>query len=136
MKIIKQISATETWPLRHEVMWPDKPIDFIKLPNDAEGLHFGFFEEGVLVSVISLFVSENRGQFRKFATKRNLQGKGYGSKLLGFVIEESKRMKLSELWCDARTSAIGFYEKFGMRIDSEVFQKSGKDYVKMNLKLI
>lgn len=133
---VQRIQADKTWLLRHEVMWPDKPIDFIKLPNDADGLHFGLFEEGVLVSVVSLFVNENRGQFRKFATKRNLQGKGYGSKLLDFLIEESKRMKLTELWCDARTSAIGFYVKFGMNIDSEVFQKSGKDYVRMSLKLI
>jgi len=36
---IKQITAQETYNLRHEVMWPDKPLDFVKLDNDEEGLY-------------------------------------------------------------------------------------------------
>lgn len=130
---IKQITPAETWQIRHEVMWADKPIDFIKLPNDDDGFHYGLFDGGALVSVISLFIEQSSGRFRKFATRADLQGKGYGSKLLSFLIKEAEQRKLTEVWCDARTSAIGFYEKFGMKISSEVFQKSGKDYVRMNL---
>jgi GNAT superfamily N-acetyltransferase len=132
---IKQIAAHETWPLRHEAMWPDKPSDFVKLPNDEAGFHYGLLVGDDLVSVISLFIEQLSGQFRKFATRTNLQGKGYGSELLTFLIEEAKQKNLNELWCDARTSAIEFYVKFGMKISSEVFQKSGKDYVRMCLSL-
>ena len=132
---LKQIQAYETRALRHKVMWPDKPIDFVILPNDADGLHYGLFENQQLISVISLFVDGDHAQFRKFATDNAYQGKGYDTQLLNFMIAEAKRLRVRELSCDARVTAIGFYEKFGMRIDSEVFQKSGKDYVRMRLKV-
>ena len=128
---LKQIQAYETRALRHKVMWPDKPIDFVILPNDTEGLHYGLFENEQLISVISLFVTGDQAQFRKFATDTDYQGKGYGTQLLNFMIAEAKRLGIKELRCDARITAIGFYEKFGMRIASGVFQKSGKDYVRM-----
>ncbi len=103
------------------------------LPNDADGLHYGLFDSGQLVSVISMFVSDKHAQFRKFATDNAYQGKGFGSQLLGFLIDTAKGLNIKELACDARITAIGFYEKFGMKVNSEVFQKSGKDYVRMSL---
>jgi len=132
---LKQIRADETWALRHRVMWPDKPIDFVILPNDEEGLHYGLFENGQLVSVISMFVRGEQAQFRKFATDTAYQSKGYGSRLLVYLIETSRDLNIKELNCDARITAISFYKRFGMEIDSEVFQKSGKDFIRMSLKI-
>lgn len=132
---LKQIQADETWALRHKVMWPEKPLDFVILPNDADGLHYGLFENGQLISVISLFVKGEQAQFRKFATDTTCQGKGYGSQLLAFLIKTAKDLGIKELTCDARVTAIGFYERFGMKVDSEIFQKSGKDYVRMGFNL-
>lgn len=109
--------------------------DFVVLPNDAQGLHYGLFEEGKLVSVISLFIDGGQAQFRKFATDTAVQGRGYGTLLLQWMIEQAQRMGIKELWCDARVSAIGFYERFGMQIDSAIFQKNDKDYVRMRLNL-
>ncbi len=132
---LKQIQADETWALRYKVMWPDKPLDFVILPNDEEGLHYGLFENEQLISVISMFVKGEQAQFRKFATDTAYQGKGYGSKLLTYLIDTAKGVNIKELTCDARVTAIGFYEKFGMETDSEVFQKSGKDNVRMSLRI-
>lgn len=132
---LKQIQADETWALRHRVMWPDKPLDFVILPNDAEGLHYGLFENGQLVSVISMFIKGDKAQFRKFATDAAYQGKGYGSQLLAYLIDRSRDLNIKELNCDARITAINFYKRFGMEVDSEVFQKSGKDYIRMSLKI-
>jgi GNAT superfamily N-acetyltransferase len=132
---LKQIQADETWALRHKVMWPYKPLDFVILPNDADGWHYGLFENGQLVSVISMFIKGEEAQFRKFATDTAYQGKGYGSKLLVFLIDKAKDVSVKELNCNARVTAIGFYEKFGMKVDSEIFQKSGKDYVRMCLRI-
>jgi GNAT superfamily N-acetyltransferase len=132
---IKQIRAADTWVLRHKVMWAEKPIEFVILPNDAQGFHYGLFDDGRLVSVISMFVDGDQAQFRKFATDNAYQGKGYGTKLLNFLIAEAKLLGIKQLICNARVAAIGFYERFGMEIDSEVFQKSGGDYVRMRLEI-
>ncbi|WP_229236227.1 GNAT family N-acetyltransferase [Emticicia sp. TH156] len=132
---LKQIQAEDTRQLRHKVMWPDQHPDFVVLPNDAEGLHYGLLEDGKLVSVVSLFRDGHQAQFRKFATDTAMQGRGYGTQLLQYMIEQALAMGIKELWCDARVTAIGFYERFGMKADSAVFQKNGKDYVCMGLDL-
>ena len=79
---IREIKAEDTWPMRHKVMWPDQPLDYVILPQDEEGLHYGLFKEDKLISVISLFINQEEAQFRKFATATEAQGKGYGSALL------------------------------------------------------
>lgn len=130
---IKEIEASETWPLRHKVMWPSKPLDFVVLPNDEEGLHFGLFEKEMLVSVISLFINGNEGQFRKFATDDYFQGRGYGTKLINHLIAEAKKLNIRTLRCNARMTAIEFYQRFGMKVASDIIRKNGKDYVMMEL---
>jgi len=130
---IKEIEASETWPLRHKVMWPNKPLDFVVLPNDEEGLHFGLFEKEMLVSVISLFIESQDGQFRKFATDNYYQGKGFGTKLLNHLISEAKKRNIKNLRCNARMTAIEFYQRFGMKVASDIIRKNGKDYVLMEL---
>jgi predicted GNAT family N-acyltransferase len=128
---IKNIQASDTWSLRHRVMSPNRPFDSIKLPKDGDGLHFGLFQDDKLISVISLFVDNKIAQFRKFATEISEQGKGYGSILLKHIIEESTKQKVENLWCNARVSALGFYQKFGFEAISETWMDNEIEYVKM-----
>ncbi|WP_078548416.1 GNAT family N-acetyltransferase [Litchfieldia alkalitelluris] len=86
--IISKIEMEKAWELRREVMWHEKPFDYIKLKEDHIGIHFGVIKEGDLISVISLFVNNDEAQFRKFATLQQEQGKGYGGALLGYVIND------------------------------------------------
>ena len=130
-KTIRQITAAETYELRHQVMWPNKPISFIMLPNDAEGVHFGFFINEVLVSVVSLFIVNSKAQFRKFATLEKEQGKGYGTLLLSHLILFASQNNLSEIWCNARTNKQEFYIKFGFSPTNNLFSKAGIDYIVM-----
>jgi predicted GNAT family N-acyltransferase len=132
---IKQIKPSETWEIRHRVMWAGKPFEDVKLPNDDAGLHFGLFRENVLLSVISLFIENDTAQFRKFATEIAEQGKGYGAKLLEHIVQESIERNIKTFWCNARTSASGFYEKFGLAVVSDTWVKDGIEYVKMERKL-
>ncbi len=130
---IKEISAAETWQLRHKVMWPNEPFEFVILSEDEDGFHYGLFEKERLISVISLFRNGSEGQFRKFATDKDFHGKGYGSKLLNHLMQEAKLLNISYLFCSARITAIAFYEKFGMKLASDIVRKNGKDYVKMEI---
>jgi len=129
--IIKEISAADTWPIRHQVMWPHQPFAFIQLPNDEQGLHYGLFLDKKLISVISLFLHKEHGQFRKFATLGNHQGKGYGSQLLHHIIGIAKNKALLKIWCNARIEKAAYYEKFGLSKTAKRFSKKGMDYVVM-----
>ncbi|HEX8015364.1 MAG TPA: GNAT family N-acetyltransferase, partial [Flavobacterium sp.] len=62
--MIKPIQASDTWKIRHEVMWPDQPLEFVQLEEDESGLHFGVFIDEKLVSIVSCFISDDEMQFR------------------------------------------------------------------------
>ncbi|HDZ05923.1 MAG TPA: GNAT family N-acetyltransferase [Maribacter sp.] len=112
-------------------MWPNKSIDYVKLPNDIEGRHYGLFLNEKLISVISLFITDTEAQFRKFATIKEYQGKGYGSLLLQEIIGVAKNENLSKIWCNARQNKTDFYTKFGMVSTNRTFVKGAVDFVIM-----
>ena len=128
---IRQITAAETWSLRQSVMWADKPLDYVKIENDEEGIHYGLFNEQNLISVVSLFIENKKAQFRKFATQTAFQGNGYGSRLLAYLMEEITQQDVDKIWCNARKDKTGFYKKFGMQKTSQTFIKGGIDYIIM-----
>lgn len=132
---IRKIGFEQTYRIRHEVMWPNKPLDYIKLDADSEGLHFGAFHKNELVSVISLFIDVEHAsaQFRKFATLEAYQGRGIGSKLLAYVMNESKERGVKRLWCNARLDATRLYEHHGLKKTDQTFEKGGQSYVIMEL---
>ncbi len=128
---IKQITATETLSIRHKVMWPNMPIEYVKLPNDENARHFGLFISGEITSIISLFVENNEVQFRKFATLIEFQGLGYGTILLRNIIDLIKKEGIRKLWCNARVEKSKFYEKFNLKSTDKKFEKGGIEYVIM-----
>ncbi|WBX71809.1 GNAT family N-acetyltransferase [Tenacibaculum retecalamus] len=128
---IKQITISEVLPIRHKVMWPDKPMSYVELPNDEKGKHFGLFVNGEITSIISLFISNNEAQFRKFATLIEHQGFGYGTILLNKVIDLVKKEKVAKLWCNARVEKSKFYERFDLTSTTKKFKKGGIEYVIM-----
>ncbi|SMC66628.1 GNAT family N-acetyltransferase [Pedobacter nyackensis] len=132
---IEQIRVDLAWRIRHEVMYPTLPYDAIKLDNDKEGIHFGLFTRNRLTAVVSVFNKGKVYQFRKFATIESAQGKGYGSLLLNHIINYMKDMGAEKIWCNARVSAAGFYEKFGLTQTDQRTVSNGIDFVIMELQL-
>ncbi|ARK11456.1 GNAT family N-acetyltransferase [Fibrivirga algicola] len=120
---IGSISAVDTYPLRHSVLWPDKPFNYVILDDDDRGYHYGTYLDTELVAVISLFVDGPTARFRKFATRPDQQHKGLGTLLLRHVFAEARRLGASTICCDARLNAATFYQRFGMEPTGEVFYK-------------
>ncbi|XXG95469.1 hypothetical protein Hte_001733 [Hypoxylon texense] len=133
---VRPISAAETYALRHAVLWPDKPMSYVQLPDDLKGQHFGAFTNDnpeELVSIISLFIDDSgEARFRKFATASEWQGKGIGTALLKYTIEAAVKLGATSIWCDARQSALGFYRRFGMSGEGAVFFKGEVPYLRMS----
>ena len=57
---IDKITTEDTIPLRHSVLWPNKPPSHVCLPEDANGTHYGAFLplRETPVAVISLFLED------------------------------------------------------------------------------
>jgi GNAT superfamily N-acetyltransferase len=132
---IQKVNADDLIEIRHSVLWPDKPREFVKVPEDESGIHFGVYFEGVLVSIISLFGDGQDIRFRKFATLPDFQSKGLGSRLLQHAIAYAQAQGYSRMWCDARTDALGFYERFDFKKFSEPFLKEHIEYYKIERRL-
>jgi GNAT superfamily N-acetyltransferase len=135
MLTIQPITPEQTYPLRHAVLWPDKPLSYVHLEDDPAGEHMGAFHEGELIAVISLFVNVPEARFRKFATRPDWQRRGVGTLLLNWVIDRARAAGATTLWCDARLDAAAFYRRFGMEAVGQTFYKGPVPYTKFSLTL-
>jgi phosphoribosylformimino-5-aminoimidazole carboxamide ribotide isomerase len=125
---IREAPLETVWRIRREVLYPERTLDGIKLADDDAGSHWGVFINEEAVSVISLFESGDVSRFRKFATLLHEQNKGYGSLLLGHIMAQAQG---KVIWCNARTSALSLYERFGMRPVGPTWEDQGYTYIKM-----
>ncbi|MFD2873646.1 GNAT family N-acetyltransferase [Mucilaginibacter ximonensis] len=125
---IEQIRPELTWRLRKEVLYPELPMYEMELEEDNYGYHFGAFRNNDLVGVVSLFQDGTDFQFRKFAVIEHAQGTGVGKALLNYIMDFAIAEGAQRIWCNARTSAIGFYLPFGFERTGKLFSKGGFDY--------
>ncbi len=131
--IIKPINASETWPIRQKVMYPNMDIEAVKLPHDHQGLHLGLFKavSNKIIGIVSIFIDHNELQFRKLAVLENEQGLGYGSYLLRYVFEYAQSQQVQRVWCNARLKKSKFYQQFGMISTDNHYKKNNIDFVIM-----
>lgn len=155
---IAPIAAEETYKLRHEVLWPNASLLEVQLAVDSASIHLGAFahqqedfsEKRAPIGVITIHVSRPKdesasaeassesleAQFRKLAVAPEWQGRGIGSKLVEQAGTVAHDAGACSLWCDARTSALAFYERLGMQTEGKSFMRKGVEYVKMRRSLI
>lgn len=135
--LIKEVPIEDIWRIRQQVLYPKETLEFVKLEDDAFGTHLGLYQDDRLLCIISLFEKDEAIQFRKFATITSEQGKGYGTRLLQYVMDwalENKKKKA--IWCNARLSATSLYEKFGMEQTGNSWEKYGIEFIKMQKQMI
>ena len=135
MKVLR-INASDTYPIRQQVLIPDHDIKKAKFDNDDDddiSFHLGAFKDSKLVSVASFFYDRNtefkdqhQYQLRGMATLPEYQGRGLSSELLNMAFPIIKQNFCTLLWCNARTSAVGYYEKVGfIKFDDNSFEIEG-----------
>jgi GNAT superfamily N-acetyltransferase len=138
--MIKEITAAETYPVRHPVLRAGKPVESCRFEgDDAIGTkHFGIFDDQMLVGVASLFGStsnlfdvDNQFQLRGMAVLESHQKKGFGADLVKHAETYAKNNDGKIIWFNARIAAVSFYEKLRYRIMGEPFDIAdvGKHYV-------
>ena len=128
--VVKQITAAETIPVRHQVLRQGKPIESCVFQNDEDSqtFHLGAFHKDELIGVAtylksksSHFSQQYQYQLRGMAVLRHYQGKQIGKQLLQFGEERLALLKASLLWFNARENAWSFYERNGYSKFGEEF---------------
>ena len=142
-RTVRRVPAAVVWPIRHQVMWPEKPPEYSHVIGDEDprvSQHFGLYVDGDrLVSVCSLFFDDAEcAQFRKFATLDAEQRRGHGSHLLQHVLAAAREAGARSICCNARIEQAPFYAKFGLVERSgngTAFEKGGRQYIIMEMPL-
>ena len=127
---VRFIDAAKTYPLRLDVLRPGRAPEAARFPgdDDPDTRHLGAFRAGDLLGIASLFrveLPERPGsaayQLRGMATAPQAQKTGLGRLLLLACVEYARGNGAAILWCNARTSALGFYRKSGFEILGDQF---------------
>ena len=99
--------------------------------DDADDTrHFGAFLRERNIACASLMVSDFESsqawQLRGMATHEAYRSRGLGGQLLNFIEAEVVAADTPKLlWCNARVSAVAFYEHSGWETVSDVFEVEG-----------
>lgn len=131
---VKQIDAKDTYNVRQQILRPDGSTEDCHFPGDNDELsfHLGAYVDDKLVSVASFYMdnhptikAEYQFRLRGMATLNENSGQGMSSALLRTAFPLITKNHVNTLWCNARTSAIGFYEKVGFNTIGEEFEIEG-----------
>ncbi len=103
---------------------------------DLHSIHVWLEEKGKILAYLRLFRKAGETDTvqigRVLTTER---GKGYGAQILQAGIKAAQtRLQSKELYLEAQSYAIGFYEKAGFRVTSAEFLEDGIPHVQMTRK--
>lgn len=127
--VFREDTADAIRPLRHRVLREGRPLeDAVFDGDDAPGTrHFLLYWVDDVVAVATIMARpfpDGDGpalQLRGMAVAPEHQGKGLGAQLLVGITEAVSQ----PMWCNARASALPFYEKQGWTPVGETFEIEG-----------
>ncbi|MFI4861035.1 MAG: GNAT family N-acetyltransferase [Phycisphaerales bacterium JB063] len=136
---IQPIPAQHTHALRHRVLRPHQPLDEMAYPGDDDPgtIHLGVFTtQTQIVGIVSLYhepISPHAGlppkpgdwRLRGMAVDTAHQGRGYGKQLVKAGQLAAQAAGAARIWCNARTTAAGFYQRLGFRTAGQPFDLPG-----------
>jgi len=130
---IRSISPRQTYTLRQRILRPDFSVEACRFAEDecATSRHFGVYQEDKLVGIVTVLQlaepettgnQHNVWQIRAMATCLGVRGKGYGAALINAVEDYVRSKKAALIWFNARSGAVGFYQKQGYTIVGDEFE--------------
>jgi GNAT superfamily N-acetyltransferase len=118
--------------LRRDVLRPGQPLtaamhDYDFKPDTFHVAAFGPLNQ---VAACATFypeptpyeTNEAAWRLRAMASQPELRGQGYGAAALRYGIAEIRRRGGTLLWCNARSGALGFYERIGFSTVGDEFE--------------
>lgn len=131
---LSQIRSQQTLVLREKILRPGHKLSDLKFDRDDDdgAVHFGLFVKDKHIGIATIYkesrdglASQNIWRLRGMAIEDNFQGKNFGEKLLKACIKHCESKKAKELWCNARSHAVGFYEKYDFHCIGNEFEIAG-----------
>ncbi len=128
---IVRVTAAEVRPIRGAVLRPGQAAERLVYPgdNDSSSVHLAWRDtDGRVVSAVSLYDEPLPGtdapawRIRGMATLPEYRSRGLGGELLRRCFAHVRGVRPGTVWCNARTSAAGYYAKHGFEQLGETFE--------------
>lgn len=121
------VEVAEILDLRHRILRAGLPVETAHLPGDhvPDTRHLALWCGDCLMACVSLMVApyddQPAVQLRGMAVEAETRGRGVGRRLLAAAEDLVRADGFALIWCNARETARGFYDKHGWRVVSEPF---------------
>ncbi|MCY8520122.1 GNAT family N-acetyltransferase [Bacillus atrophaeus] len=134
MILVNEISAEDTYEIRHMILRPHQTIEQCKYEQDKEegSFHLGAFFDGTLISIASFYRQDHplieaspSYQMRGMATLPGYRKQRAGSTLVTRAEQKLADMGAKTVWCNARCHVQGYYEKLGWKDTGDPFDLPG-----------
>lgn len=104
---------------------------------DPVSLHLVAIAEDEVVGYSRLILQRGTAQLRQVCVAFDVQGSGIGRALMEETLRKARELGLPQVWLNARTHAVGFYERLGFRVTSGAFHEgmTTLPHVRMELEL-
>ncbi|MEO3765907.1 GNAT family N-acetyltransferase [Streptomyces sp. B5E4] len=129
-----RVDVAEIPALRHSVLLPQRPPAEAEFAEDTApgAFHLAAYDaQGALAACVSFCPALLPGddtpayRFRGMASAPAARGQGYGVAVLAAGLTESAARDAHLVWCNARTSAAGFYLRHGFEVRGAEFVIEG-----------
>ncbi|WP_244135154.1 GNAT family N-acetyltransferase [Burkholderia sp. BCC0322] len=131
---ISSVQADDTYPLRGEILL-DSDEKACVLPGDdcPTTLHLAVSSSATIVAVATVceesppgLRDSNAWRLRGMAVRPEVRDLGFGRLLVQLCVRYAREHQATEIWCTARESAHGFYEKLGFITDTPALHMHGR----------
>lgn len=134
----------EVRPLQLAVLRPDGPLPGDQ-PPPAEAVHVAALRDGVVIGAATVLpepwpgpglVREPVWRLRAMVVSEAVRGTGIGRAVLDRAVQLAAARGVGSLWAEARSSALGFYERAGWTVVGDEWIKAGigpHRYIRLDL---
>lgn len=138
-KTFEELSKTELYDilaLRSAVFVVEQHCFYLDPDGkDKDALHLLGMDDNNLVAYLRLFLPNNEYDhivFGRVLTSFSVRSKGYGKKLIQAMLDYTeKNFKSYDIHCSAQLYLKAFYESFGFKTVSDVYDDAGIPHIKM-----
>ena len=128
-KLYSQVVALRQLILRDPV---NRPYTEDDLEKDKHIVYFAYIDNNEILGVVGLEkLSSEKDQVRQMAVHDKIQGKGVGRKLVEFLEDYARMLKLQEIDVESRYTVRGFYSSLGFNEYGTLFSKIDIPHINM-----
>jgi isohexenylglutaconyl-CoA hydratase len=102
-----------------------RPTARLEAERDARGVHFAAIEAGAVVGCLALYPQGEFATLRSMAVAPDRQGAGVGAELYAYAEEWARTEGIKAIEAEGRSTALGFYEAQGFRIEGDEYLGHG-----------